>query len=496
MKKINKTTFEKIYEQHNNWLNGKKNGQQLNLVECSFTKDCLKGTNLRKSIFEKCDFNNCDLTDTTFENSIIQNCNFENSSFLSINAFGFSKISGTKLPFSYSNKIEAINDHCSKYKLVSLLYFIICVYYILFSINASYADFFMNKKIDIPNPFFNLTETISYTGMLVFGIIVVFLFDRFLIPLTLEIMSMIRSLPIIFPDGEALSTYLSKYFLLRWVAEFQIDFNGKLPTDNLQHQYFKNKVLQNDYRNIANNTLAFYGFLNSICMYLFLFRISHIYYSAYFDIDEQTLQMILGLFFIMSIKRSCHCIHVITILLLGLTLAVFLDYHGIGTIISNFLTGNSESIIDLSVLLAMISVASYHLLFKKGRMYSALPVWITMIMIVFSHNYLANVSLDGIQLNEWSGKCVDKKVEILENKRFQNVSLRNIQASNIDFKNSDLKYANLKDDDLRCSDFTNADLKGMDVENSDLINAIGIEKSICKTKNYLKAKLSFVPDCS
>lgn len=175
MKKINKTTFEKIYEQHNNWLNGKKNGQQLNLVECSFTKDCLKGTNLRKSIFEKCDFNNCDLTDTTFENSIIQNCNFENSSFLSINAFGFSKISGTKLPFSYSNKIEAINGHCSKYKLVSLLYFIICVYYILFSVNASYADFFMNKKIDIPNPFFNLTETISYTGMLVFGIIVVFL---------------------------------------------------------------------------------------------------------------------------------------------------------------------------------------------------------------------------------------------------------------------------------------------------------------------------------
>lgn len=496
MKKINKTTFEKIYEQHNNWLNGKKDGQQLNLVGCSFTKDCLKGRNLRRSIFEKCDFNNCDLTDTTFENSIIQNCNFENSLFLSINAFGFSKISGTKLPFSYSNKIEAINDHCSKYKLVSLLYFIICVYYILFSINASYADFFINKKIDIPNPFFDLTGTISYTGMLVFGIIVVFLFDKFLIPLTLEIMSRIRSLPIIFPDGEALSTYLSKYFLLRWVAEFQIDFKGKLPTDNLQHQYFKNNVLQNDYKNIANHALAFYGFLSPICLYLFLFRISHIYYFDSFDIDEQTLQMILGLFLIMSIKRSGHCIHIMTILLLGMTLAIFLDYMEIGTKISNFITGNNEAIVDLSVLLAMISVASYHLLPKKGRMYSVLPVWVTMIMIVFSHNYLANVSLDGIQLSEWKGQCVDEKIETLENKRFQNASLRNIQASNINFKNSDLKYANLKDADLRCSNFTNTDLKDADVENSNLINAIGIEKNICEAKNYLKAKLSFVPNCS
>lgn len=496
MKKLNKTAFEKIYERHNNWLNSKENGQQLNLVECSFTKDCLIGKELRNCVFERCDFKNCDLTDTTFKNSRIIDCNFENSKLLSINAFGFSKINGTKLPFSYSDKIYAINDHCSKYKLVSLLYFIMSIYYILFSINSSYADYFMNKTIDIPNPFFNLAGTISYTGMLTLGFIVIFLLNGFLIPLTLEIISRIRTLPIIFPNGETISTILSKYFLLRWVIELQIDFNGELPTDNLQHRYLKNNILQNDYKRIANHTLAFYSFLISICMYLFLFRISHIYFFAPLNMDEQTLQMILGVGLILSIERSGNFIHIVTMLLLVITLAIFLNYEEIGSVVNNFFSNGNKSNIELSVIFALISVLSYYLLPKNTRMTSVLPVWITMILIVFSNIYLVDVSLNGAKFGEWKGYCVDDKTETYKNKRFQNANLINIQASNIDFRDSDLKYANLKGADLRCSDFTNADMKDADIENANLINAIGIEKSICETKNYLKAKLSFVPNCS
>ena len=494
MQRINTLIFNKLYEEHNKWLKNKKQGKQLHLNNCSFTKKCLTGKKIQYSIFEECDFSNCDLTDTTFENSCIQKCNFEKSQYLNINAFGFSKIYGTKLPFSYSDKIEAINDHCSKYKVISLVYFIICIYYILFSINLTYVDLFTNKKIDIPNPFFALTGTISYVEMLCFGMIVIFSLDKFLIPLTLEILAMIRTLPVVFSNGEKISTLLSKYFLLRWITEFQLDFHGKLPVKNIRHEYFGDYILQNEYKKIANYSISLFSFLDFICLYLFLYRILHIYFFNidFLNLDENTLQMFLGSIFIFSINRSGGRINIVTMLLLVITLAVFLDYKGIGTNFNSII--KRESLMELSITMAGFCIISYHYFPKVTRMSSVLPIYIVIILIVYSNTNLTTISLEDVEFNKWNGFCVDEKVT-LKNKRFQSANLKNIKASNTDFRNSNFAYADLRGADLRCSNFTNSNIDKADVAEANLRYAIGIEQSICKAKNYSKAKLSFKPKC-
>ncbi|MBE6447720.1 MAG: hypothetical protein E7018_00260 [Alphaproteobacteria bacterium] len=495
MKKINKKEFEKLYKNHSDWLTNNITGKQLKLVNCSFTKDCLSNMNLNNSIFENCDFSNCDLTNTKFENSIIQKCNFINAQYLSINAFGFSNLYGTKLPFSYSQKIEYINDHSSKYKIISLLYCIICIYYILFALSASYSDFFLGTKINIPNPFFDLTGMVSYTTFLCFGIIIVFALDKFLIPLTLEIMAMIRTLPVIFPDGERISTVLSKYFLLRWITELQIDFKGLLPISNIKSQNM-DKNLKLDYNEITNHTIALFRFLDFICLYLFLSRILHIYFFdiAFLNLSENELQMILGVFFIFKINHSGNTIHPITSILLILALATFIDINNIGTNITKLLSFNKPTWM-LSLFIVVTSVLSYHFIPQKTKMNSILPIYIVIITIYFSNYHLSNITLENISFNTWSGICEKEQISKYTNKRFINGNLKKIQASNINFSNSNFTNANLQNADFRCSNFSNAILTNADIKGADLRYATGIKDVICNTINYQYAKLSFTPNC-
>lgn len=496
MKKINKKEFEKLYKIHKNWLSGQNNGKQLKLANCSFTKDCLTNMDLYNCIFENCDFTGCDLANTKFENSIIQKCNFINAKYLSINAFGISRLYGTKLPFSYSQKIEYINDHCSKYKIISLLYCIICIYYILFTLSASYSDFFLETKINIPNPFFDLTGTVSYTTFLCFGIIVVFALDKFLIPLTLEILAMIRTLPVIFPDGEKISTVLSKYFLLRWITELQLDFNGLLPISNIKPKNMNENILKLDYNEITNHTIALFRFLDFICLYLFLSRILHIYFFdiAFLNLSEDKLQMILGILFIFKINHSGNYINPITTMLLIFALATFIDVNNIGSDIKNLLSLN-KPVWMLSLAIVMISILSYHILPKKTKMNSILPIYLVIITIYFSNSHLSNISLEDISFSEWNGTCKKEPIDKYTNKRFIGGNLRNLKASNVNFSNSNFSNANLQNADFRCSNFSDAILKGADVKGADFRYATGIQESICNTINYKNAKLSFRPNC-
>ncbi len=496
MKKINKKEFEKIYEAHKNWLSGQNNGKQLKLVNCSFTKDCLTNINLYNSIFENCDFSNCDLTNTKFENSIIQKCNFIKAKYLSINAFSFSKLYGTELPFSYSQKIEIANDYCSKYKIISLLYFIICVYYILFAFSTPYSDFFLESKINIPNPFFNLTTSVSHSVFLCFGITVVFILDKLLYPLTLETIAMIRNLPVTFPNGESISTVLSKYFLFRWIIIYQLDYRGKLPIDNISPKNLDKNILKNDYITITNNAIAVDRFIGFVCLYLFFSRILHIYSYEFplFNLNENDLQMVLGIFFISSINRSGNEINTVTLFLLIITHAVFIDFRGINAFVVDILHYN-KPIWNLTLLLAFISIVSYYITPKVTKMNSALPIYIVIATIYFSSPYLSNISLEDVSFSEWNGVCEKEQIDKYTNKRFIGGNLRNLKASNVNFNNSNFSNANLQNADFRCSNFSNAILKGADVKGADFRYATGIQDSICSTLNYKDAKLSFTPNC-